>query len=273
MFPINNHLMRSEINQPQRWLKKMKFKVLSVRASNILLGALALLWLSGCANAPTLTRQVQDFGHPYKPSNIYSRTNLPDKIRRIAVLPVTVTSHTPVLESGLENLVPVLYAELEKSKRFEIVPVTREQMSQLTGQPGWRIDEQLPPNLFARIKDLTGCDALLFSQLTRYQPYPPPAIGWKFNLIECPRPGMLLADGLKGLTIWSADELLDAGDPAVANGARAYYMDHLRNEIPLPDPEVTMSSPTRFGQYTVSTLLATLPERPKEPAKPAKDSQ
>lgn len=238
-------------------------------------GAMALFILSGCTGMktlePGLTQTVQDFGPPYKPSNVYRRVNaLPENVRRIAVLPLTITSSTSLLESGVETLEPVLYAELEKSKRFEVVPVTRQQMSAITSKPGWRIDEQLPANFFARVKELTGCDAVLFCQLTRFQPYPPPAIGWKLNLVECQKSVPPSLDGQKAMTLWSADELLDAGDPAVANGARSYYLEHLRNEIPLPDPAMVLNSPTRFGQYTVSTLLATIPERPTEAVKVAK---
>jgi len=46
-----------------------------------------------------------------------------------------------------EALEPLLYAELEKCKRFEVIPVSPEQLKQWTGKIGWRADEPLPPDI------------------------------------------------------------------------------------------------------------------------------
>jgi hypothetical protein len=222
----------------------------------------AVILLAGCRALPPLPAQVQDLGPVYHPSNIYRRANsLPPEVRRVAVLPLTTTTASSAyLQAGVETLEPLLYAELEKSKRFEVIPVTPQQMKQWTGQNGWRSDEQLPPDLFERVKAGTGCDAILFCQLTRYQPYPPLAVGWKFSLVQNPRNAA--SDGeIHPQILWSADEVMDAGDPSVTTGARVYYSQHLRNDAPSADPATMLSSPTRFGQYTLSTLLATLPER------------
>ncbi len=204
-------------------------------------------------------------GPSYRPTNIYRRNDLlPLEIKRVAVLPVSSASPTALTAAGVEALEPILYAELEKTKRFEVIPVSAEQLRQWTGQTRWRADEPLPPDLFERLRRETGCDAVLFSQLTRYQPYQPLAIGWKFSLIE--KTGMpTVTSSMPGngapVILWSADEVLDAGDPEVTNAARSYYAQHLRNEAPLSDSSTVLSSPGRFGQYTLGTLLATLPAR------------
>lgn len=248
-------------------MKKARFERALKRACLIFAALLAPFWLAGCAslhggaNTPQLTAAVQDYGPGYKPANVYRlASSLPARIRRVAVLPLTTSSGSSLLQDGTETLEPVLYAELEKCRRFEVVQVTGEQMHRLTGQSGWRTDEALPADFFTRVREATGCDAVLFSQLTRYQPYQPLATGWKFRLVETPNDDSL-AEGFPGRTLWSADELLDSGDPAVANSAREYYMQHLRNAGPAPDATTILSSPTRFGQYTLSTLLNTLPER------------
>jgi hypothetical protein len=163
--------------------------------------------------------------------------------------------------AGLET---VLYAELEKSGRFEVIPVSGEQLREWTGQASWRADEQLPLNFLERLRDGTGCDAVMFSQLIRYQPYEPLAVGWKFALVE-KRETVLDATAAPKSAVpeilWSADEVFDAGDVGVANAARAYYSQHLRNEAPLSDPATVLGSPSRFGQYTLNALFATLPDR------------
>jgi hypothetical protein len=231
----------------------------------IVCAVITAFFFTGCKALPPLPPAVQDFGPSYRPTNIYRRSaSLPPQIRRVAVLPLTITSTASYLESGVETLEPLLYAELEKSKRFEVIPVTPQQMQQWTGQTGWRADEALPPDLFERVSGATGCDAILFCQLTRYQPYQPLAVGWKFSLVEIPRSAITSPADLKARILWSADEVLDAGDPTVATGARVYYAQHMRNDAASADASTMLSSPARFGQYTLGTLLATLPERAME---------
>ena len=151
-------------------------------------------------------------------------------------------------------LEPILQSELGKSERFELVPVSGEQLRQWTGRSALRSDEALPADLFERLCAGTGCDGVLFSQLTVYQPYPPVAVGWKFSLVEC-------AGEKKGQILWSADEILDSGEPGVARGARAYYARQIRNEALLSDPTMVLYSPRQFGRYSLDNLLATLPAR------------
>ena len=63
------------------------------------------------------------------------------------------------------------------------IVVTPEQL-RLPVRPGtWRADEKLPPDFFERLREETGCQAIFFNQLTRYEPYQPVAIGWKMTLV------------------------------------------------------------------------------------------
>jgi hypothetical protein len=227
---------------------------------------------TGCHVFPPLPHAVQDMGPRYHPSNIYRRADiLPPQIRRVAVLPVSKTGSSAYMQIGVETLEPLLYAELEKCKRFEVIPVPLDQLRQWAGKTEWRTDEPLPPDFLARIGQGTGCDAVMFCQLTRCAPYPPIAVGWKFCLVAVPLPGTNSAAGMKDQIIWAADEVLDAGEPGVANAARDYYGDHLRNETPSADSSTILSSPARFGQYTLAALLETLPFRGMPaPAKTAK---
>lgn len=224
----------------------------------LLAGLLVVLLLCGCRSLPGLPPQVRDFGPAYHPSNVYRRwPTLPVEVRRVALLPLAGTSTTADLQAGIDALEPLVYAELQKSKRFEVVLVTQVQMKQWTGQNLWRTDEQLPADLLQRVREGTDCDAILFCQLTRFQPYQPVSVGWKFSLIENAR----TLGGAVPQVIWSADEVLDAGDPEVATAARNYYAQHLRNEAASADPSTMLSSPARFGQYTLWTLFSTIPER------------
>lgn len=220
---------------------------------------------SGCTMIYT---KVPELGPSYKPVNIYRQSDvLPAQVRRVAVLPLTTTTSTALLAAGAEGLTTILQAELEKSGRFELALVTAEQLREWTGQTSWRADEQLPLNFLDRLREGTGCDAVLFCQLIRYQPYEPLAIGWKFSLVEQGKAAQETNSPPKEVRlkiIWSADEVFDAGDIGVANAARSYYSEHLRNEAPVSDSSTILGSPSRFGQYTLNALFETLPGRPNK---------
>ncbi len=233
-------------------------------------GAIAIL-AAGCHVLPPLPNAVQDMGPRYHPSNIYRRANmLPAQLRRVALLPLVTTEPTGYLKSGVEALGPLIDPELEKCKRFEIIPVSPDDLRQWTGKAGWRTDEALPPEFFTRVSEATGCDSVLFCQLIRYAPYQPIAVGWKFSLVSVPEPGHTSPLEMKEKIVWVADEVIDAGEPGVANAARDYYAQHLRNEAASADATTILSSPVMFGRYTMAALFDTLPARTLAGVKDAK---
>jgi hypothetical protein len=218
--------------------------------SRLLPGACVALLLSACDTPLPHVRLTPEAR--YKPTNIYKKDlALSPDIKRVAVLPLTTLQPTEAFLAGASSLQPLLHAELEKAKRFELIAVTPEQLLNWTGQRVWRADEQLPPDFFDRIHEETGAQCVLFDQLTRYQPYQPVAVGWKLTLVV----------SKEHQIYWAADEVFDAGDDGVANAARAYEADHVVTQSPLPDPNAILSSPSRFGQYTLNALLSTLPQR------------
>jgi hypothetical protein len=215
-----------------------------------LLRLLPALLAAGCASHSFDVAHVADIR--YQPSNVYRKSKILDpQLKRVALLPITTVSSTETFIAGAQLLQPFVAAELEKAKRFDLVIILPEQLRQWTGQAAWRDDEALPPDFFSRLREGCGCDAVFFAQLTRYYPYQPVAVGWKLSLVE-----------VQGNQIvWKADELFDAGDTIVANAARHYSSEHVHIEGPADDPAAILGSPSRFGQYSLSALLATLPER------------
>jgi hypothetical protein len=188
----------------------------------------------------------------YKPSNVFCRGMAMDPdVKRVAILPMTALQPTEAFQKGVDSLQPLLHSELIKAKRFEMIVVTPEQLQNWTGQRVWRSDEQLPPDFFDRLREETGCQGVLFDQLTRYQPYQPVAVGWKLTLVF----------NKEHQIYWAADEVFDAGDDEVANAARDYESRHVVTQSPIPDPNAILSSPSRFGQYTLYELLTTMPQR------------
>lgn len=191
-------------------------------------------------------------GPSYKPSNVFTNSaSIPDSLHRVAIFPMTDSVGSSMGEAGREAMEPILRSELAKRKSFEWVMATPGQIKQWTGKLSINAEEKLPPQLLKQVRESLGCDAVLFTRLTNYQPYKPPTIGWSMKLVDC-----------KDNRIWWAvDELFDAGNGPVANAARRYYQGEIRQAKPLSDSQSIFSSPRRFGQYTLDAVIATMPSR------------
>ena len=211
------------------------------------------LLLAGCASWLPPRR---DLVSSYKPRNVYCPTNaLPAALRRVAVLPMTREESGVAAEEGVANLEPLLVAELRKRNAVEVIPVAREELQQWTGQPTWRAESALPTNLFQKISDATGCDAVLFCRLTVYRPHPPLAVGLGVKLITCPDRAVF----------WSVDEVFDASSAPVVSAAESYGAMELNLPSPQLDGSAVLLSPRRFGQYAAHAVMATLPGREVSP--------
>jgi hypothetical protein len=189
---------------------------------------------------------------PYSPSNIYLReSRLPKNLRRLAVLPIPRVDGDTAQSAGAEVLEPLLLSELRKTKTFDVDFINPTRLVSITGRSAWVPSDALPPDYFHKIARETGCDTVLFAQLTTYHAYPPLRIGWAMKIVDCE----------KQLTWWAVDEVFDAGNASVASGAVSYG----KAEFNLPDPVIDnpgmLASPRRFGQYTISTVVGTIPGR------------
>ncbi|HVY70975.1 MAG TPA: hypothetical protein VHH73_13670 [Verrucomicrobiae bacterium] len=209
-----------------------------------------VLWLAGCGTVIQTPDIVM--GDSFRPVNFHRGADqLPPQIRRVALLPLAATALGGGTDTGMETLQPVLASELGKTRLFEVVPISSEQLRRWTGKETWTAEEPLPRNFLERVRTDSGCDAVMFARLTVYHPYPPPALGWSIKLV----------DGVDGRVWWSIDEVFDAAEPTVTNGARRYSQQHLQQHSAAPDSRAILQSPSRFGQYTLSTAFSTLPAR------------
>ena len=212
--------------------------------------SLGAVWLlTGCATGPLARSPV---GPVYQPNNVYrASVRMPPQIRRVAVLPVSVEASDWQADAGREQMQPVLNEELGKARMFELLYVSPEQLAGWTGRTSWRAEEKLPPKFLEQLQDALACDAVLFCHMRPYHSYQPLVIGWNFKLVD---------SRLRSI-VWSADEVFDAGEVAVANAARKYHQRRGETTRSWADTESVLMSPRRFGQYTLNALLTTLPER------------
>jgi hypothetical protein len=214
---------------------------------------LAVAWLAaaGCAALPR-PAQIACVGQGYKPENVflYAPTLSPE-IKRVAVLPLACEDQRPDLADGCETLQSVLQMELQRTRKFEVVCVKPESLRDSTGSLAWTGCEILPRNFCDAVHEVSGCDAVLFSQLTVFRPYEPLAIGLRMKLVNA----------RTGQTLWSVDELVDAGECGVLK--RAGPLQELGSWISVPgcDEWELKNSPRRFAQYAADKVLGTLPKR------------
>lgn len=212
--------------------------------------------LAGCETMD-FKRPERVSGPDYEPANVHRPpAGMPEQIRRVAVLPLVSDARGAQAEAGTEIMQSVLVTEMVRAGAFEIVAVSADDLNHATGRSQWTAEEKLPAAFLQRLRDQHGCDAVLFSRLTQYRAYPPLAVGWSFKLVECP-----LKPAGPPRILWAADEVFDAGNPAVVNSARRYYLSELKVSGPLADSQAMLHTPRRFAQYTLHALALTLPPR------------
>ncbi len=208
--------------------------------------------MTGCRSA-SVKYPGTIVGPFHKPANYHlANERMPVDMRRVALLPLTSALNTVEHQSGREHLQGLLQAEIVKSGLFEVVYVTESKMEQLTGQPAWRMIDQLPIDFIDILTKEYDCQGVLFSHLAVYQAYPPLSIGWRMGLVH------LSQESNNGNVVWEIDEVFSAGEKAVINSAR---QNAIKNG--LSDPELDhnfglMNSPRRFGRYTAEAVVATM---------------
>ncbi len=208
-------------------------------------------FLTGCASHESLS-QIDLMKPAYHPDNAFQYTPvLPFDLKRVAVLPLACDERRSDLLDGCRSLNSVLQAELIKTKKFEVIPVSCEVLRSRTGQSVWTGAEILPSTCFDSLREVYGCEGVLFCQLTVFRAYAPLAVGWRMRLV----------DARTRQTLWATDEILDATYQAPFKEPVVY---------PLTEPDMTddslkrwsvLNSPREFGQYAAAQVFATMPAR------------
>jgi hypothetical protein len=205
--------------------------------------------LAGCSSMPGVRRAMT---RPYRPTNVYLRqAALPFEFRRVAVMPVFQGSVGAAPVAGTEWFQALLLAELGKRNLFDLTPISPEDLRALIGTRTLNSADELPSDFFKRMRDLTGCDLVLFSTLTTYQAYPPLRTGIKARLVDCK----------DHYTWWAVDEVFDAGVESVAVAAEDFATSDLNQPNPLLGTASILRSPRRFSEYAAHAVAGTLPTR------------
>jgi hypothetical protein len=187
-----------------------------------------------------------------QPGNVFAWPPvLPPELQRVAVLPLATAGSDVDLSDGGEALGPVLFDELVRTEKFEVVAVRPENLRASSGRAAWTGTEKLPKNFFESLRREYGCDAVLFCELTVYHAYAPLAVGWRLKL----------ADARTHKIIWAADEVFDAGQPDVSQKIWQFFQNHEKVAAKAETRWRAANSPRQFGSYTAAQLLNRLPVR------------
>lgn len=218
-----------------------------LRALGVVVAAAGLCaCFSGCAGAGS-TAKVNRLGPTFAPKNFTAVERLPENIRRVAVLPAAGLEGFPA-EFGAEQEA-MIASSLGATRRFEVVVIDRAQMRTFTGRPTLNSTAEWPAGFLEQIARETAADAVLFTDFTSFQPYPPVAIGVRTKLIQI---------GSGDTILWALDEVFDSTDASVARAARRHAGGGTSGAL----AEVTvLQSPTRFAAYVWSAAFYTLPVR------------
>lgn len=168
-------------------------------------------------------------------------------IRRVGLLPFA--GHD-VPERQSQALQRGLYIEIDQSTPFEVVLLTARDLQEVEeSQPhrrGW-----YQPRTIIELSRRFNLDAILFGTVTQQRFYPPQSIGLQVDMVAAET----------GQVVWSSSVALDASDPRVIDGLKAFYTlpeDNLLLEEESEDWELALLSPERFARfaaYQIAQLL------------------
>ena len=155
---------------------------------------------------------------------------------------------------------PILTEEFSRNRIFDVVTVTPNRLSRLFNRQAIYADEPLPYDFLATIHRETGCQAILFAELTTFRAYPPVALGWKLHLFD------LESEEL----IWAVDEVFDGGQSPVANSLRRHIRKNHSTHGAAATEILVLDSPREMARFSLSQLTPTLMKKnPKVAVNPA----
>lgn len=207
------------------------------------------LGFTGCASKSERAAEELYNTPAYRPLNVHTYEFMPAGIQRVVVLPAYYPGSNLQIQSSLDNSIKT---QLNRFNLFEVVPVSTDTLYQLAGTSHASTIDRLPADFFSKITSRYAADGVIFTEITRYDPYQPITLGIRTSLVS--------TRTLE--TIWAFDDVFLAGDPRVTSGALKY--EKLNGLIPYPQDTrgQILQSPSQFVSYVADTVFSTLPGRP-----------
>jgi hypothetical protein len=210
-----------------------------------LLALVALL--AGCSELPK--PDPLKSGPFFTPVNVKSAGPLPAEVKRVVLLPSW--GGPELTEQTLDRVDTAEQTEVTKTNRFETVVLSRETLYRLAGKRSLSSVENLPAHFLERLTKDYGADAVLFSDVTSYSPYPPLVLGLRCKLARLSN----------GDILWAADNVFSAAEAGVTNSARKFARELGADRGPADLSHAILQNPSRFAAYVSAATFSTLPSR------------
>ncbi len=212
---------------------------------------LPFIFLAACTQTPLADgARMGPFFHPANISR--PSPKLPVTLHRVLVLiPVDATADRILTPETLSDLHRVLISALTQSARFELIPVTNQDLVPHTRGIPLNSTAPIPSGVMEQLAITYDAQAILFTDITSHSPYPPLRLGLRTKLARL--------DNLQ--ILWASDTNFSASDPRVSNSARNYARKHSTSNQAGNLTYTILQNPTRFAEYAVYSLCETLPIR------------
>lgn len=180
----------------------------------------------------------------YQPENHMTNTASLREVTRVIVLPVHYYQGTQEYMSDINNIV---FRSLTKQNLFACIPVLPADMREMFTQESFSSYEALPAHFFTALLQKYDADAILFTELTVFDPYKPISVGLRSSLV-----------GMDGQMLWLFDDVFNSGQADVKYGALRYQEKFGQQRYPITDGYSALQSPNRFTSYAVNTMFSTI---------------
>lgn len=168
-------------------------------------------------------------------------------VRRIMVLPFTAAAG---VDAELERIRGAFLTELQKLRRFEIVPLPRaaieDDVLNLSLQEG-RISTDATVQLCERYH----LDGVLTGMVTGWRPYMPQHLGLRTQLMSVH----------SGTAVWAVDALYDAADRATVLDLKHYHKHSQADDGTLHGGDLALIAPTKFATFVSHRVVGTWSEK------------
>ncbi len=167
-------------------------------------------------------------------------------VRRIMVLPFVQDGGAT---SDTEEVRDAFVAELQKLRRFEVVPLPLSAVENDLLRTSMR-KGRLSTDAVVRLCNRYSLDGLFVGTVTAWRPYTPPHLGLRTQLLSVH----------SGATIWAVDAMFDSSDRSTVLDLRHYVESQKQDDGSLHGWELNLLAPTRFTSYVANRFVGTWAE-------------
>lgn len=167
-------------------------------------------------------------------------------VRRVMVMPFQLEGSA---DAEVEQVRDAFVAELQKLRRFEVVPLPTSAIENATLRESLR-SGRLSTDATVRLCERYGLDGILLGTITSWRAYSPPHLAMRTQLLSVH----------SGAPIWAVDAMYDSGDRSTVSDLRHYMMTQKQDDGSLHGWELRLLAPQQFTQYVANRFVGTWAE-------------